>query len=155
MQSIAYNTYSTKHHSVDLDDIFSSSDDEEIEEENTTKQTPIPKARKSNRLIISNLSDSTNSDQLLDLCSKYGSITDIYLPMNRDDNSKHRGFGYVSFGTNEESDFAKSNIHGIKLDNNKLRVGYANANKAKEKEYLNKQYSQNFKPFNSYFAEIS
>ena len=122
MQSIAYITHSTKHHNLDLDDIFSSSDDdEEIEQESIEKQAPIPKARKSNRLIISNLSDSTNSDQLLDLCSKYGSITDIYLPMNRDDNSKHRGFGYVSFGTNEETDFAKSNIHGVMLQIHLLR----------------------------------
>ena len=139
---------SNNHHNIDVSDLFTSSDDDDSDQESIDD---IPNDNKddnkdynkidntqnnqqsTNRLIISNLNENTNRTDLYQLCSKYGTITDIYLPMDINNNSKHRGFGYVSFQTTTQTQQAFKAIYGTKLNCNTLKVGYAKPNQVANK----------------------
>eukprot|EP01083_Nonionella_stella_P012118 34398_1 len=135
---------------LNVSDLFSSSDDDsdlsDNESDNTShnqnmsqKQNSITPKYQSHRVIISNLNDSVNTSDLNELGSKYGSIADVYLPMNRNDNAKHRGFGYVTFTSKEQSQKAITNINGTILYGNVLRAGYAKP----EQHKTQRQHKQN------------
>eukprot|EP01084_Bolivina_argentea_P068622 124899_1 len=162
-------TTKTNPEPIDLDysDLFSSSDDDsdlsdhsdnesDTKQNNTSqKQSRIIPKYESNRIIISNIDDKVTASDLNDLCSNYGTITDIYVPLSRNDNSTHRGFGYVSFKTTQESTNAIPNINGILLYNKILRAGYAkgtpqtkkqsNPNRKQKRTSLDLDFNENKK----------
>ena len=77
------------------------------------------------RIIISNLNFSTNRNDLWELCENYGTVTDVHLPANRNRDFHNRGFGFVTFESNEDAANAMENIAGIMFNSRQLRVGYA------------------------------
>jgi len=49
------------------------------------------------KLYVGNLSDDVNEERLRSFFSKYGEITDTLVVRDRNDPSKSRGFGFVTF----------------------------------------------------------
>lgn len=77
------------------------------------------------KLYVGNLSYSTTEAELQDFFAQYGSIQELKLIMDRE-TGRSRGFAFVSFVTEEETDKALA-ADGVDLGGRKLKV-----NRAKE-----------------------
>jgi RNA recognition motif-containing protein len=82
------------------------------------------------KLYVGNLSFKTTEADLRDAFGQFGSITEIYIATDRE-TGRTRGFGFVTFGTAEESKVAVEKMNGVDLDGRQLTV-----NEAKPKEEM-------------------
>ena len=80
-----------------------------------------------NKLFIGNLSFKLSEDDIRELFEKYGTITEIAIPVNRE-NQKPRGFAFITF---EGEDSAKKALalDGQEVDGRKIRVSIATGEK--------------------------
>ena len=129
--------------SDDSDFDFTDSDDSDVEDnikqknvsefsENQKKKawefghdSVSPDMLMKDRLIVSNLNFSTNRNDLWELCENYGTVTDVHLPSNKNRDFHNRGFGFVTFETDEMAQNALDNIAGIMFNSRQLRAGFA------------------------------
>ncbi len=80
-----------------------------------------------NKLFIGNLSFKLREEELRDLFEKFGTITEVAIPTNRE-TGKPRGFAFVTF---ESEDSAKQalTLDGQEVDGRKIRVSIATGEK--------------------------
>lgn len=76
------------------------------------------------KLYIGNLAYRTREEQLRDLFGQYGTVLDVYLPMDRE-TGRMRGFGFVEMNTDEEAQAAIRALDGYDLDGRQIRVNEA------------------------------
>ena len=76
------------------------------------------------KLYVGNLSFQTSQQDLNDLFSKFGSVTETNLIMDRETN-RPRGFGFVTMSSSEEGQKAIDGLHGQNVDGRDLTVNEA------------------------------
>ncbi|XP_033120550.1 polyadenylate-binding protein 4-like isoform X2 [Anneissia japonica] len=90
-------------------------------------------------VFIKNLSEDVSDDQLMDMFSKYGKI--VSAKVMRDDGSKSRGFGFVSFEDHEAASQATQQLNNVDVDGRTLYVGRAQK-KAERQAELKQKYER-------------
>jgi cold-inducible RNA-binding protein len=78
----------------------------------------------STRLYIGNLSYNTTENQLQDIFSEYGTVTEVDLIMDKF-SGRPRGFGFVTMETKEAADAAVEAMNGKNIDGRDLTVNEA------------------------------
>ncbi len=76
------------------------------------------------KLYVGNLSFQTTQQDLSDLFSQHGTVTDCALIMDRETN-RPRGFGFVTMSSSEEGQRAIDALHGQSHDGRELTVNEA------------------------------
>jgi RNA recognition motif-containing protein len=82
------------------------------------------------KLYVGNLSFNSTEASLRAAFGQFGTITDVYLASDRE-TGRPRGFAFVTFGTEQESQLAAEKMNGADLDGRPLTV-----NEAKPKEAM-------------------
>lgn len=76
------------------------------------------------RIYVGNLSSSTTADDLIQLFSKFGDVTDAEVVTDRDtDHSK--GFGFVQMANDKDGENAVESLNGTIFGNKTIRVSEA------------------------------
>lgn len=78
----------------------------------------------SNKLYVGNLSFKTSEDELRSAFGQYGSVTDVYVAMDKM-TGRPRGFAFVTMGTPEEAKAASEKMNGTDLGGRQLTVNEA------------------------------
>merc|ERR1719356_296268 len=73
------------------------------------------------KLYIGNLDYSTDENRLREEFSNFGTVTDVFLPMERGTN-RPRGFGFVTLSTRKAAEDAISKMDQSQLDGRTIRV---------------------------------
>src|ERR1044071_6443845 len=76
------------------------------------------------KLYVGNMSFKTSEADLRDAFSQFGSITDVYIANDRE-TGRPRGFAFVTFSTDTESNLAAEKMNGSDLDGRQLTVNDA------------------------------
>ncbi len=76
------------------------------------------------KLFIGNLNWAVTDDQLRDLFSQAGTVTDAVVIKDRM-NNRSKGFGFVQMSTEEEANKAVEMFNGQELDGRELVVNIA------------------------------
>lgn len=76
------------------------------------------------------MSFKTGEAELRDAFSQFGTVTDVYIAMDKM-TGRPRGFAFVTMGTAEEAQLATEKLNGVDLDGRQLTV-----NEAKPKEAM-------------------
>ncbi|KAL9252480.1 Glycine-rich RNA-binding protein 4, mitochondrial-like protein [Drosera capensis] len=79
----------------------------------------------SNKLFVGGLSWGTNESSLREAFSSHGDVTEARI-INDRETGRSRGFGFVSFATEESANSAMSAMDGQELDGRNIRVTVAN-----------------------------
>lgn len=78
------------------------------------------------KVYVGNLSWNTNDDGLAQAFSAFGQLTD-YIVMKDRETGRSRGFGFVTYGTQQEADAAIAGLNEQELDGRRIRVNMANS----------------------------
>ncbi len=76
------------------------------------------------KLYVGNLSFKTTEDELRSHFGQFGSVTDVYVAMDKM-TGRPRGFAFVTMGTAEEAKSAAEKINGTELGGRQLTVNEA------------------------------
>lgn len=76
------------------------------------------------KLYVGNLSFKTTENDLQDLFSQYGAVTEAAIVTDRD-TGRSRGFGFVTMAGAPEGDAAINALNGKEVDGRKLTVNEA------------------------------
>ena len=76
------------------------------------------------KMYVGNLPFSASEDDIRDLFSEYGDVTDVHLPMDRD-SGRPRGFAFVTMGSKDAMNQAIENLDGHDFQGRALRVNEA------------------------------
>lgn len=76
------------------------------------------------KLYIGNISYESTEDDLRERVEQYGTVTDLYYPMDRD-TGRPRGFAFVTFSSREEGEAAIEDLNGQDFGGRPLRVNEA------------------------------
>src|SRR5271169_1338588 len=79
------------------------------------------------RIYIGNLDEQATPAILWELMLQGGPVGNVNLPKDQI-SQKHRGFGFVDFQREEDSDYAIQIFNGIKLYGKPIRVNKASSN---------------------------
>ncbi|KAF7350436.1 RNA-binding domain-containing protein [Mycena venus] len=79
----------------------------------------------SSKLYIGNLSYNTNDDSLRNCFASFGNITDSIVMKDRE-TGRSRGFGFVTYSTDDEAQQAIDRMNDQDLDGRRVRVNLAN-----------------------------
>ncbi|MBF0314703.1 MAG: RNA-binding protein [Oligoflexia bacterium] len=77
-----------------------------------------------NKLYVGNLPFSVNDDSLMDLFSKYGSVSSAKVIMDRDTN-RSKGFGFVEMSSGDEAQKAIDALNGSEVEGRQITVNEA------------------------------
>jgi RNA recognition motif-containing protein len=77
------------------------------------------------KIIILNLNRETPVEQLAALFKKHGTVESCNLVMDKE-KGKSKGFGFVEMSVDAEANAAITALHGMRLDNQKIRVKVSN-----------------------------
>jgi cold-inducible RNA-binding protein len=78
------------------------------------------------KMYVGNLSFQTTKQDIQDLFSQHGQVTDVHLPVDRD-SGQPRGFAFVTMGSSAEMNTAIKAVDGQDLGGRKLKVNEAQA----------------------------
>jgi len=78
------------------------------------------------KMYVGNLSFQTTKQELQDLFSQHGQVTDVHLPVDRD-SGQPRGFAFVTMDSNDSMNKAISATNGQDLGGRNLKVNEAQA----------------------------
>jgi hypothetical protein len=78
------------------------------------------------KIYVGNLSWNTNDDTLRQAFGSFGNIVDSIVMRDRE-TSRSRGFGFVTYQTQAEADFAIEKMNDTELEGRRIRVNIANA----------------------------
>lgn len=78
----------------------------------------------SSKLFVGGLAWATSSDSLRDAFSQYGEVADAKVVMDRE-TGRSRGFGFVSFNSQDDAKRAADAMNGQQLDGRSIRVDFA------------------------------
>ena len=76
------------------------------------------------KLYVGNLSFNTTEDELRSAFSQFGSVTDLYVAMDKM-TGRPRGFAFVTMGTPDEAKLAIEKTNGVELGGRALQVNEA------------------------------
>ncbi len=76
------------------------------------------------KLYVGNLSFKTTEDELRSHFGQFGSVTDVYVAMDKM-TGRPRGFAFVTMGTAEEAKAAAEKLNGTDLGGRQLTVNEA------------------------------
>ena len=76
------------------------------------------------KLYVGNLSFKTTEDELRNTFGQFGSVTDVYVAMDKM-TGRPRGFAFVTMGTAEEAKVAAEKMNGVDLGGRQLTVNEA------------------------------
>lgn len=99
------------------------------------------------KLYVGNLSFNTSEAELRDAFGAFGTVTDVYVAMDRE-TGRPRGFAFVTFSTAAEGQAAIEKMNGTELGGRALTV-----NEARPKESMGggagggRNFGANRKPF--------
>ncbi|NIM11926.1 MAG: RNA-binding protein [Candidatus Aminicenantes bacterium] len=79
----------------------------------------------SNKLYVGNLLYGTTNDDLQDLFSEYGTVTDVKI-------IEGRGFGFVEMSSQEEAENAMEKLDGYDFKGRTLKVAEARPQRGRE-----------------------
>lgn len=91
-------------------------------------------------IYVGNLSYTATQEDLEAVFAEYGSVKQVYLPVDRETGRK-RGFGFVEMSTDAEEEAAIADLDGAEWMGRQLKV-----NKARPRETMgggNNRYSRN------------
>ncbi len=75
-------------------------------------------------MYVGNLSFQSTSDDVRELFSQYGDVTDVHLPSDRE-TGRPRGFGFVTMGSKDAMEAAIKGLDGTEFDGRNLKVNEA------------------------------
>lgn len=78
----------------------------------------------STKLYVGNMSFKTTEDELREAFSQFGTLTDVYIAMDRM-SGRPRGFAFVTFSTEDEAKQAAEKMNGVDLGGRALTVNEA------------------------------
>jgi RNA recognition motif-containing protein len=78
------------------------------------------------KMYIGNLSFDTTKQDLENLFSEYGAVTDVHLPTDRE-SGRPRGFAFVTMDSKEAMDKAIAGVDGTDVGGRSLKVNEAQA----------------------------
>jgi RNA recognition motif-containing protein len=78
------------------------------------------------KMYIGNLSFDTTKQDLENLFSEYGAVTDVHLPTDRE-RGRPRGFAFVTMDSKEAMDKAIAGVDGTDVGGRSLKVNEAQA----------------------------
>src|ERR1700690_646136 len=76
------------------------------------------------KLYVGNMSFKTTEDELRTAFGQFGSVTDVYVAMDKM-TGRPRGFAFVTMGTAEEAKVAAEKLNGVDLGGRQLTVNEA------------------------------
>ncbi|MDX2186497.1 MAG: RNA-binding protein [Opitutaceae bacterium] len=76
------------------------------------------------KLYVGNMSFKTSEDELRSAFGQFGSVTDVYVAMDKM-TGRPRGFAFVTMGTPEEAKTAAEKLNGTDLGGRTLTVNEA------------------------------
>jgi RNA recognition motif-containing protein len=76
------------------------------------------------KLFVGNLPFKATQEEIGDLFSQHGSVTEVQLMMDRV-TGRPRGFGFVTMGSPEEAQKAVTALHGLNFGGRDLTVNLA------------------------------
>ena len=76
------------------------------------------------KIYVGNLSYNTTEDELRDFFSQFGNIEDIKLIIDFS-TGRSKGFGFITYGSNQECESAVEKANGVELSGRKLKVNVA------------------------------
>ena len=76
------------------------------------------------KLYVGNLSFKTTEDELRSAFGQFGSVTDVYVAMDKM-TGRPRGFAFVTMGTGDEAKVAAEKLNGVDLGGRQLTVNEA------------------------------
>jgi len=82
------------------------------------------------KLYVGNLSFKTTEDELRSAFGQFGSVTDVYVAMDKM-TGRPRGFAFVTMGTAEEAKSAAEKMNGTDLGGRQLTVNDARPQEAR------------------------
>ncbi|KAI3985089.1 hypothetical protein MKX01_027175 [Papaver californicum] len=91
------------------------------------------------KLFVGGLSYNTDDQQLKEAFDSFGEVTDARVIMDRD-TGRSRGFGFVSYTSEENASQALSSMDGQDLGGRSIRVSYANERPPRTGGYGNSGY---------------
>ncbi len=77
------------------------------------------------KLFVGGLAWATNDDSLSKAFEEYGTIEEAKVITERD-SGRSRGFGFVTFGSEEDAKTAQKAMDGQEMDGRSLKVDFAN-----------------------------
>jgi len=80
----------------------------------------------SSKVYVGNLSWNTTDDTLREAFAPYGGVLDSIVMRDRD-TGRSRGFGFVTYGSQQEAEAAIASLHDQELDGRRIKVNLANA----------------------------
>lgn len=80
--------------------------------------------RKDMKMYVGNLSWDSTSEDLKELFSQYGEVSDVYVPTDRD-SGRPRGFAFVTMGSQDAMEAAIKGADGMEFQGRDLRVNEA------------------------------
>jgi len=75
-------------------------------------------------MYVGNLSFQSTSEEVSDLFSQYGEVTDVHMPQDRE-TGRPRGFGFVTMASKEAMVDAIKGLDGFEFSGRALRVNEA------------------------------
>lgn len=78
------------------------------------------------KLFVGGLAWATNDEGLRKAFEEFGPIEEANVVCERD-SGRSRGFGFVTFETDEGAQAAQESMHGKELEGRELRVDFANS----------------------------
>ncbi|MGV3772141.1 MAG: RNA recognition motif domain-containing protein, partial [Verrucomicrobiales bacterium] len=83
------------------------------------------------KLFVGNLSYQVTENDLQDVFSQYGTVTDVNLVLDRA-TGRPRGFAFVTMGDESGAEGAIQNLNGKELDGRAITVNEARPKEARE-----------------------
>lgn len=77
-----------------------------------------------NKVFVGSLSWNTGDQELRDLFSQVGEVTDVKVITDRE-TGRSRGFGFVTFTNSDDANSAVSKFDGTEVDGRNLKVNIA------------------------------
>ncbi|MCF6277063.1 MAG: RNA-binding protein [Candidatus Magasanikbacteria bacterium] len=88
----------------------------------------------SKKLFVGNISWGATEDDLGKLFAQYGTVEEAVIITDRATN-RSKGFGFVTFGTEEEATAAIAALDGYELDGRAITVNEARPPKPRDDRY--------------------
>jgi len=79
----------------------------------------------SKKLFVGNLAFKLRGKELRDIFSKYGEVEDATVILDRFDNRKSKGFGFVTFVNDADADKAIAELNEKEIEGRPLTVNVA------------------------------
>jgi len=76
------------------------------------------------KLYVGNLSFKTTEDELRSHFSQFGTVTDVYVAMDKM-TGRPRGFAFITMGSDDEARIAAEKVNGTELGGRQLTVNEA------------------------------